>query len=243
LNDDVVRSRAAVLECRDMPAEIAHPPFSRKRVAWLLFVLVLASLNYASRFSGGEVPANAAYQYTTSIGALVQYAIMLGILLLIARGQRLSDVFALRRPDSWRRAGKLAAIALMSIWAVGAVLSPFLNANKEQGLVPKEWDSSRAGAFVAFFLTVTILAPVVEELTFRGLGYTLFAPYGSAVAIVVTGLLFGLAHGLLIALPVLAMFGFLLGWLRAKTASVYPGMLLHGTFNGIALLVSVIVLG
>ena len=59
------------------------------------------------------------------------------------------------------------------------------------------------------------------------------------LAIVATGLLFGLTHGLLIGLPVLAFFGIVVGWLRAKTDSVYPGMLLHATFNAVALLVAV----
>jgi len=40
-------------------------------------------------------------------------------------------------------------------------------------------------------------------------------------------------------LPVLAFFGVAVGWLRERTGSVYPGMLLHATFNGVALLVSV----
>jgi membrane protease YdiL (CAAX protease family) len=127
----------------------------------------------------------------------------------------------------------------VAVYVVGGVLSPFLNASKEQGLLPKEWDPNRAGAFIAFFLSVTIVAPIVEELTFRGLGFTLLAPYGVWVAIVGTGVLFGLAHGLLVALPVLTIFGLLLGWLRARTESVYPGMVLHGLFNGIALVVAV----
>ena len=68
---------------------------------------------------------------------------------------------------------------------------------------------------------------------------SLFLPYGAGVAILVTGVLFGAAHGLLVALPVLAVFGIVVGWLRVRTDSVYPPMLLHGTFNGLALLVSV----
>ena len=113
------------------------------------------------------------------------------------------------------------------------------DATEEQGLVPDEWDSSRAAPFIAFFLAVTLLAPFVEELTYRGLGFSLISPYGVVLAIVATGVLFGLAHGLLIGLPVLTFFGIVVAWLRAKTGSVYPGILLHAAFNGIALLVSV----
>jgi len=113
------------------------------------------------------------------------------------------------------------------------------NATEEQGLVPEGWDSSRAAPFVAFFLVVTLLAPVVEELTYRGLGITVLEPWGAALAVVVTGLLFGAAHGLIVGLPILAFFGVVLGWLRVRTGSVFPGMLLHATFNGIALIAAV----
>ena len=58
-------------------------------------------------------------------------------------------------------------------------------------------------------------------------------------AIVVTALAFGLAHGLFAALPVLAIFGAILAWLRFKTDSLYPSVILHGVFNGAALIAAV----
>jgi len=215
-------------------------------LAWLVFVLVLAALAYAAQLAADDTPDDIAYRYSSSILAVVQYAIMLGILLLIAlvgRGLPLREAFALRRPASWPRALGLTALALVAIWIASAALAPFLDANEEQGLVPDEWDSSRAGAFAAFFVAVTFVAPVVEELTYRGLGFTLVLPYGTWVAIVTTGVLFGAAHGLLVALPILTVFGIVVGWLRARTDSVYPSMLFHATFNGTALVVSVTVAG
>lgn len=221
--------------------ETAVPaPFERWRlVAWLVFALALAGLAYAARIGGASTPDDVAYQWSSSVAALVQYGFMLGLLLLFSRGLDRRDAFALRRPASWPRALGLAAGCIAAIWAVSAALSHVLDATDEQGLVPKGWDSSRWAPFVAFFLVVTFVAPVVEELTYRGLGFTLIAPFGAWVAIVSTGFLFGAAHGLVEGLPVLAFFGIAVGWLRARTASVYPGMLLHGTFNGIALILSV----
>ena len=214
--------------------------------AWLAFVLALTALNYAGRFAGGDTPDDIAYQWTSSIGIVVQFGLMLGILLLIARGLPKRVFFALRRPRSWKRALGLAFLALVAIYLASLAYTGLLSllgdydATEEQGLVPDEWDPDRAAPFVAFFLAVTILAPIVEELTYRGLGFSLAQPYGVTFAILLTGVLFGLTHGLLIGLPVLAFFGIVVGWLRARTDSVYPGMLLHGTFNGIALLVSVV---
>jgi membrane protease YdiL (CAAX protease family) len=81
--------------------------------------------------------------------------------------------------------------------------------------------------------------PFVEELTYRGLGFSLLARYGRWTAIAVVGALFGLSHGLLVSLPILVAFGCLLAWIRAATRSVVPGMALHSSFNAVALVAAV----
>lgn len=208
-------------------------------VGWLLLVLALTALSFTSRFAGEDPPDDIAYRYSSSIQVVVVSAIMLGILLLIAQYLPLRDAFALRRPKSWGRAVALVLLVLFVVWAASAVYAQFLDAGEEQGLVPEDWDSSRAGAFAAYFASVALLVPVVEELMYRGLGFTLLAPYGTWVAILVTGLLFGAAHGLLIGFPILSLFGILLAWLRSKAASVYPSIVVHAIFNATALIVSV----
>ena len=224
------------------------PPKTRYRgklTAWLVFVSALALLGYAARLSGTDTPDDLAYRWSSSVAALVQYGLMLGILLLIARGIPRRESFALRRPRSWGRALGLAALALLTIYVASFVYEQVLSLfgewspTDEQGLVPNGWDSSRAAPFVAFFLIVTLVAPAVEELTYRGLGVFLLQPWGDAVAILLTGILFGAAHGLLVALPVLAIFGIVVAWVRVRTGSIYPGMMLHGAFNGIALIAAV----
>lgn len=228
-----------------MPSSSPAARHPRRLVAWLVFVLVLTGLNYGGRFAGADTPDDLAYQWESSIAVLIQTGIILGVLLLITIHLPKRELFALRRPASWKRALLLGLAALGTIY-LGAlvytgVLSLFgdFDATEEQGLAPDRWDSSRAAPFIAFFLAVTVLAPFIEELTYRGLGISLISPYGMGLAVVVTGVLFGLTHGLLIGLPVLAFFGVVVGWLRARTDSVYPGMLLHGTFNAVALIVSV----
>jgi uncharacterized protein len=86
---------------------------------------------------------------------------------------------------------------------------------------------------------IAVIAPLVEELTFRGLGYSLLARYGRWPAIILVGLAFGLAHGLVQAFPLLAAFGAGLAYLRSRVNSVYPCMIVHGVFNAVALTVAV----
>lgn len=214
-------------------------PLPGRLVVWLALVLLLTTLNYVAYFAGEDPPDDVAYRYSSSIAALVQFTVMFGILLLIARGLPFQDAFGLRAPKSWGRALGLVPLTLLAIWIASAVYAQFLDAGEEQGLVPEGWDSNRAGAFAAYFVSVALLAPIVEELMYRGLRFTLLAPYGTWIAILVTGLLFGAAHGLVLGFPILSLFGILLGWLRSKTGSVYPCMFVHAIFNATALIVSV----
>jgi membrane protease YdiL (CAAX protease family) len=212
----------------------------RRLTWWWLLVGVLALLAYSSRAAGGRPPEDALYQWGTAASAAIVYAIVLGLVLLIARGGAVTrELLALRLPPSWARALGWALLVFVLVLIVGAALDPFLDAGEEQGLAPSGWDADRAAAFAANALVVVAIAPLVEELTYRGLGYSLLRPYGMASAIIGVGVAFGLAHGLVEALPILALFGMGLAFLRERTDSVYPPMLLHGAFNGFALALSV----
>jgi membrane protease YdiL (CAAX protease family) len=213
----------------------------RRLTWWWLLVGVLALLAYSSRAAGGRPPEDALYQWGTAASAAIVYAFVLGLVLLIARGGATRELLALRPPPSWARALGWALLVFVLVLIVGAALDPFLDAGEEQGLAPSGWDADRAAAFAANTLVVVAIAPLVEELTYRGLGYSLLRPYGMASAIIGVGVAFGLAHGLLEALPILALFGMGLAFLRERSDSVYPPILLHGAFNGFALAVSVVV--
>ena len=208
-------------------------------VAWLGFVTALIALAYGSRAASGKPPKNALYEYSFAAGGLIQYGVMLGIVLLIAMGPESRSLLALRPPLSWPRALGWAAGLVVAIYVLTGVLTPFLHPGREQGLTPSGWQSSHAGAFAANFVVIALVAPFVEELTFRGLGFSLLERYGRTLAIVAIGVLFGLVHGLVEALPILAAFGAGLAWLRSRTTSVYPSVLVHATFNAIALTLAV----
>jgi membrane protease YdiL (CAAX protease family) len=217
--------------------------WSRGRIAaWATIVGLLAAANYAVRFSGSSTSAanerDALYHYSTAVSGLVFYALFFAFVYAVAAVDT-EELFALRRPRSIRGAAGYGFAAIVGVYVVSAALSPFLNAGKEQGLTPSHWEPSHGGAYAANFVVVALVAPVVEELTFRGVGYGLLEQYGRPLAIVVVGIAFGLAHGLVEALPVLAAFGMLLTWLRARTDSVIPGMIVHGLFNSIALVAAV----
>jgi len=212
--------------------------------AWAGFIVLIGALNAVGHAAGGPPDGNVLYRYSTAVGGVIQYAVILGIVLVIARGLDLREVFALRRPTSPPAAAGWVAAALATVWVVSFALGQVLDAGKDQGLVPDHWESRHAGAFAANFVVVVLVAPLVEELTFRGFGVSgLAAVLGPVGAIAGVGIAFGVWHGLLVAFPVLAILGAILAALRVRTASVYPPMVAHAIFNGVALVAAVAVGG
>ena len=216
----------------------------RALTVWVALVASLIALAYLSNAAAPGAPdKDVLYRYSTAVGGVIQYALIGGVVAFATRGIP-PTTLGFIRPGSWLRAGALTTAALIAIWVAGAGLNVFLKAGEEQGLVPADWDPSRAGPFVANFVVIAVVAPIVEETTYRGLGFVAVADrLGPVAAVWITALAFGLSHGLLIALPVLTLFGAILAWLRSHTRSLYPPIILHALFNGSALIAAVTVGG
>lgn len=208
-------------------------------VIWSVIVGFLSLIAYAAQLSETEQPKDVAYKWSSSVAGGIEYAIALGIVFLLTIGLNRRVFLAFRRPTSWKRATGIAVAVIICVFVVSGVVAQFGNPEKEQGLIPDHWDSSRAAQFVAFALIVTVVAPIVEELMFRGVGYGLLEQYGSTAAILLVGLAFALVHGLVAGFPVIFTFGVGLAFLRSRTDSIYPCILLHASFNAFGLAIGV----
>jgi membrane protease YdiL (CAAX protease family) len=206
-------------------------------VAWLVVIGLIAALNYSSRFGAPSEPRpDALFRWSTALGTVVLEALIVLLMLLIARGLSFRDAFALRRPSSWSSAFRIASVALAMTWTTSFVIEATVgHAAREQAL-PQYWDPERVPAFLASAVAIGLLVPIAEELTCRGIGYTLLARWGEPVAIIGSALAFALAHGAVLDLPWVLVVGVGLGYLRARTGSIYPSIGLHATVNGIAVL-------
>ncbi|HEV2776320.1 MAG TPA: type II CAAX endopeptidase family protein [Solirubrobacteraceae bacterium] len=146
--------------------------------------------------------------------------------------------FGLRPTRVWRSVRLLVAVwigffVLSGIWAVALGL-------EEQQSLPDELgaDGSTLNALVVIVL-VTVIAPLGEELFFRGFFFGALRNWrGPIVAAVLSGAVFGVFHagsspiGYLVPL---AIFGFGLCLLYELTGSLYPSIALHALNNSIAL--------
>ncbi len=126
----------------------------------------------------------------------------------------------------------LAAGVALSFWATIAInMIPW-----PEAMVESYVESSSALTTekpVIDFLAVVLMAPLVEELLFRGVIYDalcLIVPAGAAV--VFQAMLFGSTHGTLLWMLYSTLIGCVLGYVRKRADSLWPCILMHGAFNG-----------
>jgi membrane protease YdiL (CAAX protease family) len=89
---------------------------------------------------------------------------------------------------------------------------------------------------IIVLISSVVLAPIFEELLFRGTVHTQVQKYGAAFAIVTTAVLFGLIHGNFHQAPYAVAFGLCLGYIVYKTKSIIPAIVTHFFINGFSMI-------
>lgn len=96
--------------------------------------------------------------------------------------------------------------------------------------------SSNVASNVLLFISVCIVAPIFEELLFRGLILSTLKRFGNMFAIIITSLLFGLAHGNLPQSIPVFFFSLVLCYVVLRTNSLIPSITIHMLNNFISFL-------
>jgi membrane protease YdiL (CAAX protease family) len=226
-------------------------PTAAPRIGWgisdaaIAFVLSLIAATIAETpfLSNGHLPKHLEVT-ATLVALLVQTAVAVGYLAIAARKGRgsLHADFGLTvhvRDGLWFIAGFLLAAA------AGIAMAPIINAghlsDSSQSVV-RVFQSSQGIDRVLYALAVLIIAPIGEELLFRGaLLRGLLRRTTPALAIWISGLVFALVHvaldpGAGFAVPALLALGLLSGYRAWKTGDLSQSILLHAGFNLLAVL-------
>lgn len=84
------------------------------------------------------------------------------------------------------------------------------------------------------FLGAVLIAPIAEELLFRGLILKLLLPYGEAWAVTLSAVLFALAHGSLFQMPYALIAGLCLGFAAVWGKGIFYPLVFHFSYNLLA---------
>lgn len=211
-------------------------PDKARLAAWALIAIPLIVLGFVSYAMSRSTSSTkeALFSWSFPVSNAVFLGIWIVISLAISNGRR--ELRALRPAQISAR--EIAALGLLAVAAtfVASLLVDSLGGHpgREQQLLTGDWQPGKLAPFIASVLVLTVLTPFAEELFVRGLGFGLFSPFGRVAAMAVPALAWALMHGLPAAIFPLVVFGLGLGYLRDRSDSAIPGMIIHGLYNGLA---------
>ena len=187
--------------------------------------------------AGGRTAPRGGEHLDVVVGCGTYVALILAIVAVAAiRGGRdWAGLLALRswRPRRhWLLIGGLFVLTIAWEVAASMGIEHIHPAAKDWIVAPKEtpW-------IVGFLALAVLLGPFAEEFLFRGWMYTsLRAGFGVPVAILVTSVLFAVAHWESTHLYALAVFpvGLALAFVRERTGSIAASFVFHALYNGAA---------
>ncbi len=189
-----------------------------------------ALLAGASTQASDEVTAGSAA--ALAVGSLILYGwqtLAAWLFSLRTAGRRFA-LWGFRRPTLaffWT-----IPLALAVVYAVSIVHE--LIVQPEQQDIISEFPRSTLGVGL-FILVAVVMAPLFEEIVFRGFLFRGFAnSWGWKWGALASGAVFALAHLQLDIFVPLAVLGVALAWVYRRTGSLWTCIVMHALFNSIA---------
>lgn len=207
----------------------------------LLFPAMFLATNSIAVFAGAQIVDRILWINVAQIALFLVFPLLAAL-----HGRvRLSAAFALRKPGFLH----IAAAGLIGVcmWPLGHELilalqsmgAGSLSAEYIQEMANRLDDMRRQISPFVLLATFAVLPAIVEEALFRGY---LFAALDSRLrawnAILASAAIFGLFHFIVkdsLAVERLipsTLLGVLLGWVRHRSGSIFPSMIVHGLHNG-----------
>lgn len=202
----------------------------------LLLRLVLINLMHLDRAS---MSTNALQTLYSALVYVVSLVITIFVPWKLAKSKTTRDELGLRGLPTWTDI-LLAPVGFIVFMIVAVILVailqsifPGINWNESQDVGFSNLISS--SDFVLAFISLVVVAPVAEELIFRGWLYgKLRAKIPAIPAMLVVSILFGIVHGQWNVGVTVFVMSIAMCTLREITGTIWGGILIHILKNGIA---------
>lgn len=226
-------------------------PWGWKEIGKALVLLIVGTIGLMIVLGGIAVAAGFDPEAASGMSSPLLFGMGLGVYLLLVLAVYW---FAVRRPTSdWQQVGVrsfaawwwpllplLALVQLTGMIVINTQIATLFTGGEFEN---PQIEAITGGMTLTLrdlallLLLIAIVAPIAEELFFRGMLYPVLRQRWSVHwAIVINALLFALIHFIPILLPGLFFVGLVLAWVRERTDSVIPGILLHCLQNGLVVL-------
>ena len=211
---------------------------SRVSAWWLLGPGLLFGFNFlAALISTSSPDKNLVYNLSAIVVTAVLDVVLIGYVLFAVRMSNapIADTLAMRRTPVLPAIG-MGALALVVLLVLDKLVDPITHANKKQGIAP---DHTPQTTHQWIALGVALVALVVIAPRRRGADVPRALVEGDGPLRAARNRRFwAIAHGLPVLLLPVFLAGLVIGELRRRTDSLWPGMGVHMVTNAIALLVA-----
>ena len=204
--------------------------------AFLTGFLALAILaGIAGAATGGDIGTGTGLILTVALEAVF---VAIAVFFASRTERPRAAHFGLRSAPFWRTVG-WAALGWASFFVVSAVYGALIEDRPKQPLLNDIKSEDDTLLVVGFAFLAIVCAPIAEEFFFRGFFYrALRSRMSVVVAAVLDGIIFGFIHydgsNTLVALPVLALLGFVFCLVYEKTGTLFSTIALHALNNMLA---------
>lgn len=191
---------------------------------WTYAIVIVVGSVVLGAFSGGSLGAHVVIMNALLIVTTTFFAVFYWDSLKQQLGRVGFDHWA-----AW--VGLLLLVPLLGLnYAYHQWIAGVLGMPEAPSLAAELRGDGLSEAALIFF--IAIYPAIGEEIAFRGLvQHWLQVALRPPVAIAITAGLFAAIHLAPLSMPILFLAGLLLGWVKWKTGSLYPAMLLHFLHN------------
>ncbi len=151
--------------------------------------------------------------------------------IIYARGGKFKKYVAIESASV--RSVVFSAFSGAGLWLISqAVISKFFSGTTVFNEYSKHIGELMGENIVLAMFVSVIIAPVVEEIVFRGALYRAFERLSAGwIAVIVSAVLFAIAHVNPMHMAYAFVLGILLGMIRLKSKSIIPCIALHFVYN------------
>ena len=228
------------------------PPERYRGPAVLILALLVLGFAFlvALPFGADAIVLTGGEGEVSALGAAVlvlstQVALLLVSWLLVVRPGALAGLPSLPGRDPSGAVASGLGWGLVAWVGATAVAGAVVAALQAIGIEPEPQVAGQAIATLdpwLVVLAVVIMAPVAEEVFFRGIVFNaLLREGGRRWAYLGSAALFGLIHLELVAIVPLFLLGFALAWIYERTSNLLAPIAMHATVNGISVALALLV--
>jgi membrane protease YdiL (CAAX protease family) len=225
------------------PPRRAIPLWAPFAVMGIVFIAIAtfsaAVIGIAAAANPSIKPSDPPDSLTILLTVIQDAALIVAALLAfkLALGRVRPADLGLRRVASWQKALGTAVVVYAIYWLASGLLETVFGKPPAQELVTELKHQQDLAILVGFAVLTCVVAPIAEEIFFRGFMFTTFArKLGPAWGALLAGGIFGLIHAPNPALSLIALgvLGVCLCALYWRTQSIIPCMALHALNNSIS---------